>query len=197
MLKINSLSYEVAGNHLFNKLNGNFNNKKYGLVGPNGVGKTTLAWLISGALKPDSGQIILDKNVSYLSQIEDRPDCKLSAYFINLWDQITDYSQLIAQLTQDIDLNKSLPNLSGGEWMRIRIAKALSEGFDFLILDEPTNKLGFDGKQILHTFIQNYKGSLIVISHDRELLNQLDEIVELSNQGLSFYGGNYSFYCRV
>ena len=81
--------------------------------------------------------------------------------------------------------------------MRIRIAKALSEGFDFLILDEPTNKLGFDGKQILHTFIQNYKGSLIVISHDRELLNQLDEIVELSNQGLSFYGGNYSFYCRV
>lgn len=194
-LILNSLSYEVAGYQLFNNLNGNFNSGiKYGLVGPNGVGKSTLGLLISGAVQPSSGQMVQNSNIGYLSQIEVRPDCALSFYLQNIWDNSNDYPQLIAELIQNIDLNKMTSVLSGGEWMRVRIAKSLSQGFDFLILDEPTNNLDREGKNALYKFIKQYGGGLIIISHDRELLALVDQVVELSNQGLSFYGGHYDFY---
>src|SRR5258705_8952065 len=81
--------------------------------------------------------------------------------------------------------------------MRVRLLRALARASDLLIVDEPTNDLDCEARQSLYEFVRNFHGGLIIISHDRELLNRVDGIWELSNQGLSLYGGNFDFYEKL
>ena len=95
-----------------------------------------------------------------------------------------------------LTLAHSSSALSGGEWVKVYLAKILLDSPSIALLDEPSNHLDKMGREALYSFIKNWKKCLIVVSHDRALLSHVQSIVELSNQGLQFYGGHYDFYLQ-
>lgn len=196
MISLSSVSFGFTHEAIFKNLTFTFNKFKYGLVGFNGVGKSTLAKLIVGAENPDTGEISVSTSIGYLKQQATPSNITAGLYLINVWESAK-YIKLIQSLLLNLDLDQSLQKLSGGEWMRVRLAYLLGEDHDFLILDEPSNNLDRDGKDILLDFIKNYDGGLLLISHDRELLNEVQNIVELTDHGLTLYGGNFDFYKDV
>ncbi|WP_374075925.1 ABC-F family ATP-binding cassette domain-containing protein [Bdellovibrio bacteriovorus] len=192
---VRSLGFELPqGDKLFSNISFTLNSSRYGLVGPNGVGKSTLAKLLAGTLMPSSGEINLSHPVVYLSQWSERFDQTVGEYLIQLWESPHASAEIWGPLLQNIALENSLLHLSGGEWTRVRIAESLARAGGLLILDEPTNNLDKDARRFITDFVKSYAGALLVISHDRELLNYVDTILELSNQGLSVYGGSFDFY---
>lgn len=206
-LKADALSYEFAsGDLLFSDLNFTLSVNKYGLVGDNGVGKSTLAKILAGELSPTEGRIINNSepqgsNIVLLRQNElplSIPPITVGEYLIDIWDHLFTDPTVLECLLADIDFTSPIHHLSGGEWTRVRIARTLTQSCDLLILDEPTNNLDQNAKTKIFEFLKNYKDSaLLVISHDRELLNLMDCILELTNQGLSTYGGNFEFYLEM
>lgn len=190
-----SLSYELPrGEKLFSDISFTWNFQRCALVGPNGVGKSTLAKIISGNLAATQGELLVDQAVVYLAQMQERSQATVAEYLMALWDSPLADASVWGPLLQNISLEKPLAELSGGEWTRVRIAEALSRGAGLLILDEPTNNLDREARAVIREFVHRYAGSLLVISHDRELLEEVDGIWELSSQGLQSYGGSYSAY---
>lgn len=198
MINLSSVSLSYAQEVLLKDLTFTFNALKYGLVGLNGIGKSTLAKLIAGEVLPDKGNISITGNVGYLQQYEAQDlDVETSVYLMNIWEKSNAPYEQIQKILDGVSLNQKLNVLSGGEWVRVRLARLLSESHSFLILDEPSNNLDRPAKVAFKNFIQNYKGGLLLISHDRELLNEMDNTVELTKQGLSLYGGPYDFYKEI
>jgi ATPase subunit of ABC transporter with duplicated ATPase domains len=189
------LGFEFSnGLRLFSSLNFSVGVGRYGLVGPNGIGKSTLAKILSGEIPATEGEIHTSHTVTYLQQMEDRLDQTVGEFLVDIWE-----SNQLDGLTQDtllgdIPFDRPLKVLSGGEWTRVRIAKALAGNSGLLILDEPTNNLDRTAKQRIVEFVEGFQGNLLVISHDRELLEQMTSILEMSNQGMRSYGGSYSLY---
>lgn len=185
----NEITYKLPnGRILFNKVSFSLNKKLTALVGPNGVGKTCLAKLIQGDLSPHSGTIRKTETVTFFSQREKPPEISVTDYLLNNYS----WSVLGEKLLEGIDQNILCSRLSGGEWMRVRLAYKINK--DFLILDEPTNDLDREAKLILKDFLKKYLHGILLISHDREFLNLCEDILELSNQGLTKYGGGWSTY---
>lgn len=163
--------------------------KKYGLVGPNGVGKSTLARLLTGELKDFTGTLRTDKNLVFFRQNESAPECTVAEFVAEVWD-----NPEAIELLRGIDLERPCTLLSGGQWTRVRLAKAFAVARPFLILDEPTNHLDREGRERIIDFVRSYDAGLLLISHDRELLREVDETLELSSKGLQKFGGNWDFY---
>ena len=183
------LSYELpTGRLLFENLNFTLGNHLTALVGPNGVGKTSLAKIILQEILPKSGFIRCSTELSYLAQREERPSLKVKEFLGLNWD----WSMLKEQLLASIDQESFCSNLSGGEWMRVRLAKAIDQ--KFLILDEPTNDLDQYARKHLINFLHQHKSGALLISHDRECLSICSEFLELSNQGLSKFSGQWHSY---
>lgn len=169
--------------------------ERIGLVGLNGSGKTTLANIIAGDLAADSGSLLWHKksvNIGYLKQE--------SAYMGQKIEEphMTDYLYTSSMLglgkINDWDETK-LNNLSGGEKTKLSLSKIWVQNPDFLILDEPTNHLDYEGVQWLIKELRKYKGTVLIISHDRFLLDEcVTRIVEVENGVLQDYYGNYSLY---
>lgn len=178
------------GRTLFDRLDLNLNEKRYGLVGPNGIGKSTLARLIAGELEPSSGSIARASTVC-LPQFQDRPATTAGDWMAgdDLWSDPR--SQ---RLVENLDLSRACGELSGGEWMRLRLARAIATGARNVVLDEPTNDLDRDGRRAVADFVRFHRGGLLVVSHDRELLREVDVILELTNRGLSVFGGDWDLY---
>lgn len=196
MLSVKALSYALPdGRVLFHNLNFTLENRKYGLVGRNGAGKSTLVKLISGELSLSQGQLFGDTRATYLPQWEDPPAMTGGEFLLDIWE--TAEAEIRERLLKDIDLSLELSKLSGGQWMRVRLLKALARAGDILIFDEPTNNLDRESRESLYDFVASYSGGLLIISHDRELLGLVDEVWELSNQGLAVYGGNFDFYDKA
>lgn len=192
---VRSLGFEFPqGRILFSNLSFTLGAHRYALVGPNGVGKSTLAKLLAGLEEATHGEILIPGGVVYLEQREDRVELSGTQYLEILWESPFADPAVWGPLLDGINLESSITVLSGGEWTRLRIARALAKPAGLLILDEPTNNLDKDAREVIYTFIESYNEPFLVISHDRELLEKVDHILELSNQGLSSYGGNYSFY---
>lgn len=169
--------------------------KKYGLVGPNGIGKSTLAWLIEGRLAPSAGTIKRDVTVAYFEQVEAPPSISVAEYLTDLWLHVTPAEQSIVDILQgEIDFSVPCLQLSGGEWTRVRLLHQIAVGADFIILDEPTNNLDRASRESVIEFVTCTTRGLLIISHDPELLERVDAIIEFSNQGLTTFGGNWSFY---
>lgn len=190
-----SLGFEWPnGEILFSNLSFSFGSSRYGLVGPNGVGKTTFAKLLTGQLKPTHGELQNIELVNYFAQVAEPPTGTAAEYLISVWDSPSRYPELLTTLLHGLPLENSLKDLSGGEWMKARLAKALSTPSGLLVLDEPTNNLDHDAKRLAIEFVKSYQDPLLVITHDRELLDHVNMIYELSNQGLTLYSGNYSHY---
>ena len=183
------VSFELPnGRLLFNNLNFSLDAKLTALVGPNGVGKTTLAKLLAKELEPVKGTIKRNSSITFFPQRKVAPPITVNEYLSESYI----WSALGENLLLDLDRQKLCTQLSGGQWMRVRLTEALSE--QFLILDEPTNDLDYDGREALIQFLSESESGALLISHDRQCLELCTDILELSNKGLTKYGAGWSDY---
>lgn len=182
---------------------------RLGLVGANGSGKSTLFSLILGRDEPDSGTIQLQKSVrlGYLPQenapvgdetvlqlatLSDRAESSLVTDSGEIDYQREAKAKKILASLAFRDFDRPAKEFSGGWIMRAHLARLLVDEPDLLLLDEPTNHLDLETVVWLQKYLQNYSGSLFLISHDRAFLNALvTRIVELNHQQIFQYSGNY------
>ena len=156
--------------------------EKIGLVGANGAGKTTLIKALIGKIEIDEGQIYLTDSYSYITQNE------------NL-DIESGNSKIKSMLNAP---DKFEEHLSGGEKVKLKIATALKEQKKLVIADEPTSNLDQKSISILEEMLKKHKGSLLLVSHDRDFLDALcNKIVELEDGKIKIYKGNYTTYLKI
>lgn len=201
---------------LFAELNLSFGPVRTGLVGRNGVGKTTILKLIAGELRPQVGkvsingslgimrqtvQIGLDETVADLFGISGalailrRAEAGESTDEELMNADWTLESRLVSALGRvglEVTPETQLAAMSGGQRTRAGLAALLFAEPDFLLLDEPTNNLDRDGLESVIKTLASWRSGAIVVSHDRELLENMDAIVELNTLGATRYGGNWS-----
>lgn len=191
ILTVRDLTYELPnGRRLLHGLTFSLESKLTGLVGPNGVGKSTLARLLAGELKASAGSVQSVAAVSYLPQRELPPPLSVAEYL----GEPEEWSEWLEELLYGIARKTPCPNLSGGEWMRVRLAQCLTA--QFLILDEPTNDLDQPSRRAVLRFLRQREEGALLISHDRECLGVCNEVLELSQRGLAKFGGNFQAYCE-
>ncbi len=172
-----------------------------GIIGPNGAGKTVLFRCILGQEDPDRGEIYIGPSTtrSYYSQEHE------TLNFDNtIAEEVRRVKPMIDRevfgllgrfLFNAEDSKKKIRNLSGGEKARVQMAKLMLQGANLLMLDEPTNHLDIQSAEVLEQDLEDYNGSLLMISHDRYFLdNVATRIVELENGKLTEYLGNYTYY---
>ncbi len=223
MLSLQQITYQHPNKELlFSNLNLTVNpHEKIALIGNNGVGKSTLLKLIAGKIIPNSGHLHIDTTPYYIPQIfgqynqytvaealgvNEKHTALLEIlngnanndYFEALDNDWTIEQRCLEALDQwqlqDINLHQPMASLSGGQKTKVFLAGINIYNPQLILLDEPSNHLDVSSRQLLYQFILRTKSTLLVISHDRQLLNLLDSIYELSPQGISVYGGNYDFY---
>ncbi len=179
--------------------------ERIALVGPNGVGKTTLTRLIAGELQPQQGKIVLGQRVRYGYYAQHQAD-RLNGD-AKIIDEVSETAA--PALRSDVrnvlgmfrfsgeDTEKKIGVLSGGEKARVSLAKILLSPVNFLIMDEPTNHLDAASKEALEQALADYDGTLLLISHDRYFLDKLvRRVFELQEGRLQIFEGNYSDYLR-
>lgn len=198
-----ALSYEEEGPPLLQNIN--FELKRgdsVALIGPNGIGKSTLLKALAGKLKPRSGEIYWGTNVKIgyydQEQTELNPE---NTVLDEVWNA---YPHLEEQQIRTVlgnflfsgeDVLKKISTLSGGEKARVSLAKLMLLNANVLILDEPTNHLDLVSKEVLESALLDYEGTLLFISHDRYFLNRMaEQILELSRNGVRHFLGNYDDY---
>jgi len=203
VLHIDKLSKNFGDNHLFSNISLDLKRgEKIALIGENGRGKTTLFNIIMDKLKPDSGTKSLGVNVNVGYYDQEQSNLSLDKTVIDeVWDDFPELttSKLRGALGSFLftgdDVFKTMDKLSGGEKCRINLLKLMLSKSNLLLLDEPTNHLDIMSREALEDAILSYDGTLIVISHDRYFLNKvIHRIVELREDGLFEYLGNYSYY---
>ncbi|AMX00157.1 ATP-binding cassette domain-containing protein [Rummeliibacillus stabekisii] len=172
------------------------------LVGPNGVGKSTLLKTLIKDESPLSGTIRFGTNVQigYYDQELAKLDSNKSI-LKELWDEWPlmnekDIRTVLGRfLFSGEDVDKIVRDLSGGEKARLALAKLMLQKANFLILDEPTNHLDLDSKEVLENALVDYPGTLLFVSHDRYFINRIStKVVELSHDGTTEYLGDYDYY---
>ncbi|RKD23582.1 ATP-binding cassette, subfamily F, member 3 [Caminicella sporogenes DSM 14501] len=203
VLKVENLSKSFGNTLLFSNVNFNiYRGEKVGLIGPNGVGKTTLFKILLNNIDYNEGNIKLGHNVflGYFDQeLENLNEEN------NLIEEISDANPklsepeirnlLAAFLFTGDDVFKKVSNLSGGEKNRLSLLKLMLSKSNFLLLDEPTNHLDLPSKEVLEDALIEYNGTILTISHDRYFLNKIaTKILELSKDGIHEYLGNYDYY---
>jgi ATPase subunit of ABC transporter with duplicated ATPase domains len=187
------VSYEFPnGRPLFTDLNITLEDTLTALVGSNATGKSTLAALLAGQQRPTRGSISARRPVNVLRQREPAPALPLEDY---LTAKDYEWSRCGERLLANVDRRRPCSALSGGQWMRVRLACALRGRF--VILDEPTNDLDSDGRQAVQDFMGQQTHGVLLISHDRGCLQLCQEILELSNQGLTRYGAGWNAYLEA
>lgn len=188
---------------LFQDINFNiYRREKVGLIGPNGVGKTTLFKILLGQMDYDEGRIIKGTNVHPAYFDQEMANLNLDKTVIDeIWDEYPKltYYEIRTILSQFLflgdDIFKEIADLSGGEKGRLSLLKLMLSKANFLLMDEPTNHLDIDSKEVLEDALLDYEGTVLVISHDRYFLNRVaDKILELTEDGIQEYLGNYDYY---
>ncbi|WP_085520872.1 ABC-F family ATP-binding cassette domain-containing protein [Tuberibacillus sp. Marseille-P3662] len=172
------------------------------LVGPNGIGKTTLLKTLAGDLPRLNGQIDIGSNVSIGFYDQEQEDLNPNKTVLDeLWDQYPNVKEMDIRtvlgnfLFSGEDVLKKVHALSGGEKARLLLAKLMMRKDNVLIFDEPTNHLDLDSKEVLESALLEYPGTLLFVSHDRYFMNKIaDRILELSTSGLKDYIGDYDYY---
>ncbi|MGW6354015.1 ABC-F family ATP-binding cassette domain-containing protein [Streptomyces sp. NPDC055092] len=193
-----------------------------GLVGTNGTGKSTLLRLLAGQLTPSQGSVTVGGSLAYLPQnitldtalrvdqalgiAERRAALRAiesgdvsEEHFDTVGDDWDVEERALATLSSlglaDVELDRTVGQLSGGETILLRLAALLLERPDVLLLDEPTNNLDVFARRRLYEAVDSWRsGVLVVVSHDRELLERVDRIAELRSGSVSWYGGGWSAY---
>lgn len=176
--------------------------ERVALLGPNGIGKTTLLKIIAGKSEADSGNIRLGTNVIIGYYDQEQESLNFNKTVIDeVWDEYPKLNQtelrtkLAAFLFQGEDVFKEISKLSGGERSRIALLKLMLGKSNFLLMDEPTNHLDILSKEVLEQALANYSGTVLLVSHDRYFLNKVaTRIIELKQDTCLQYNGNYSYY---
>ncbi|MFV5999088.1 ATP-binding cassette domain-containing protein, partial [Streptomyces sp. NPDC056231] len=206
---------------VFHDLSFTVNSGRTGLVAPNGSGKSTLLKLIAGELKPTTGSVSVGGTLGYLPQslpltgnltvaevlgvapIIQAIDAVESGdvdekHFTTIGDDWDIEERTRAQLDRlglaDLTLDRSLNTLSGGQIVSLGLAAQLLKRPDVLLLDEPTNNLDLEARHKLYDVLSDYTGCLLLVSHDRALLDRMQRIAELGSDELRLYGGNFTEY---
>lgn len=177
---------------------------KVTLMGQNGAGKSTLFKLITGELAPESGEITIGQRISIATARQviprDQMDLTVREFFQNCFkDKVYDIDPRIDKILKVVNLKtdheKIIKAFSGGQQARLLLASALIQDPDLLLLDEPTNNLDKEGITHLTKFLQDYKKTVIVISHDAEFLNSFAQGVlylDVFTKKIEQYAGNYN-----
>lgn len=223
MLILQNLSYIHPNKDLlFNNINLSLNpNDKVALIGNNGVGKSTLLKIIAKELAFTTGHLVVNAKPYYIPQVYGQYNSLSIAEALGVKDKLDALNEILGgsiaeenytllnddwtieercyeglklwQLT-DLDLQQSMASLSGGQKTKVFLAGIFIHQPDFILMDEPSNHLDLASRELLYEFIKTTTSSLLVISHDRKLVNILDKVCELNTQGITVYGGNYNFY---
>jgi ATP-binding cassette subfamily F protein uup len=181
---------------------------RIGLAGKNGSGKSTLLNLITKQLEPDSGKISVGETTVYGYYKQGGLNFKNNQRVIDIVKEVAEYitmakgetitaSQLLTHFLFPPEKQFGfVENLSGGERKRLQLMRVLMQNPNFLILDEPTNDLDIDTLNVLENFLLSFPGVLILVSHDRYLIDKLvDQLFIIEpNQPIKIYNGNYSDY---
>lgn len=209
-LRFQGLCKSYQGKMVFENISGSINGKdKIGLIGINGIGKTTLARILAGEELYDQGEIKLSPADSTILYIEQHPvfDINISVYdelfrlaVSDSSSKITDIETKVKMTLNKVSLDQQkwgqrAASLSGGEKTKLALCKAMVSSYDLLILDEPTNHLDLKSYDWLEEFMHSLEQPILVISHDRYFLdNVVNKIWELTAKGIKVYPGNYSDY---
>lgn len=212
------------GRLLFSDLSESFDGRRTGLVGRNGAGKSVLARILAGRYEPTHGRCTRNDAVYYLAQRAADDGEMTVAELAGVGEALSALARIesgsseqrdfdavgdrwdIRQRLRDLLDAEGLAHvdeagrarmLSGGEAMRVALLGARLHDAGYLILDEPSNHLDGQGRRDLRRWLREWTGGLLVISHDRELLSDMERIVELSPLGLRSYGGDYAFYAEA
>ena len=199
---------------------------RLGLVGRNGSGKSTLLDLLSGSRSPTGGRVVRTGRIAVLSQAPPRQDAGSVAHLLGVAERLEavrrleggDYDDDLVDVICDdwevesrarlllsrlglghLSLDRPLHSLSGGEARRVALAGAMLAEPDYLLLDEPTNHLDIDARARLTEVLGAWQRGLVVVSHDRRLLDHMGHIAHLRDGRVHLYGGNYSHFeaCRA
>jgi len=195
-----------------------FARKRIGIVGRNGVGKSTLLRLLTRELLPATGTIAIDGTIAMLRQtvqvdphetIADLFDARGGLALLRKaeageagvediadadWTLEARIDEALTGVGLPLPADTPLATLSGGQRTRAALAGAMFAAPDFLLLDEPTNNLDREGRDAVRSLLRSWRGGAIVVSHDRELLEDMDAIVEMTARGATRYGGGWSAY---
>ncbi|MBS1687622.1 MAG: ABC-F family ATP-binding cassette domain-containing protein, partial [Bacteroidetes bacterium] len=193
--------------------------EKIALIGNNGAGKSTLLAILAGVLQTTSGTVKASTQPYYVPQIFGqfneytvaqalRVVDKLAALHAILEGDVSEANMLVLDddwsieercseaLQQwglaDVELTQSMVTLSGGQKTKVFLAGIAIHKPEIVLLDEPSNHLDVHSRAILYNYIRTTSDTLVVVSHDRALLNLLNTVCELSKRGITMYGGNYA-----
>lgn len=218
-ITISDLGWSTTDGHpVFSNLSITFGKEKAGIVGRNGIGKTTLLKILANEFRPSSGSVVIDGRVGVLRQavqvaanetvadlfgitsalhalrraeagkatLED-----LSSADWTLEDRVT---AILARFDLNAKPTTRISELSGGQRSRASLAAVMFDDPDFLLLDEPTNNLDRAARKTVLSALSDWRNGAVVVSHDRELLETMDCIVEMTSLGISRYGGGWSHF---
>lgn len=222
VILLNNVRYQLPnGEWLLDDINLTLQSKSIGLVGANGVGKSVLAKIITDEIKPDQGVVVRYVPIIYVAQNLHVSNMTTVAKMLDLevfqqalsriqagsmaqadfdilegrWDLPTRLEMFwnkrgFSQLT----LESTVAQLSAGERVQVALCTAFASDAGFLVLDEPSNHLDANARHWLYEQLQQWNGGALIISHDRVLLDHVEDVIELSNGKTVAYGSNYTFY---
>ncbi|KKK36254.1 multidrug ABC transporter ATP-binding protein [Mesobacillus campisalis] len=203
VLKVDSLAIGYGSEKISENISLRINrNDSIALVGPNGVGKSTLLKTIVNKLPALAGEIQYGSNVSIGYYDQEQAELTSKKKVLNeLWDEYPlkpekDIRTVLGNfLFSGDDVLKTVSSLSGGEKARLALAKLMMEKANFLILDEPTNHLDLDSKEVLENALIDYPGTILFVSHDRYFINRIaTKVIELQSTSAAEYLGDYDYY---
>jgi ATPase subunit of ABC transporter with duplicated ATPase domains len=225
MLILQNISYIHPNKDLlFHHINLTLNAQdKTALTGSNGIGKSTLLKIMAKELKPSNGQLKLEANPYYVPQIFGQYNHLTIAQALRIEGKLNALQEILkGNVTEDnlslldddwevqercnealghwksthLNLAQTMETLSGGQKTKVLLAGISIHQPELILLDEPSNHLDTQGRQLLYDFIEATQSTLIVVSHDRKLLNLLNTVCELNKNEITVYGGNYDFYAE-
>lgn len=223
MVILQNISYAHANKELlFDAITFTINNQdKIALIGNNGVGKSTLLKIIAGELQTSEGLIKTDATPYYIPQIFGQFNHLTIAQALNVEEKLNAFQEILIGNVSEENLNllnddwtiedrcnealhywqldnlkfdQKLETLSGGQKTKVFLAGISIHQPELVLLDEPSNHLDTTGRKLLYDFIKSTSSTLLIVSHDRKLLNLLPSVFELTKHGINVYGGNYDFY---
>ena len=215
---LTSVAYATPdGTRLFSDLDLSFSAGRTGLVGRNGTGKSTLLKLIAGDLRPLAGSISRPERIGMLCQTVQSSDGMIADvmgvraaldrlarvetgtadeidYVEADWTLPSRIASCLVSVGLEAEAERPMATLSGGQRTRVQLAALLVDEPDLMLLDEPTNNLDAEGREAVVDLLAQWRGGVIVVSHDRALLRDVDGIVELTSLGARSFGGNWDVY---
>ena len=203
VLMVRELAKSFDGRQLFNNFNIHLRaGDRVAIIGPNGVGKSTLLNIIARQQTPDRGHVNFGANVDMGYYEQHQTKLNPNKDILNeLWD---DFPRLELDRVRGVlalflfigdDVFQPIHTLSGGEKGRVSLAKLMLRHDNFLLMDEPTNHLDMDSREVLEGALEDFDGTILTVSHDRYFINRVaNRVVEMSADGVKEYIGNYDDY---